>query len=202
MQRSTGIALLALATAGLGIPATGSQSESVRGTVEFNRRPASGAVVVLEGDPSSSPSMSGVTIDTVVMDQVGLEFTPAVLAVAPGSIVEFRNSDSVLHNIFSPGRTGTPFDLGTYGSDATRYQSFADSGAHVILCNIHPEMLAHVFVTSSRHVGITDETGRFEIVDVPPGSYRLTVWHPWARAHEQDVELERSLNLKIRLRSR
>ena len=37
--------------------------------------------------------------EPVLMDQVAIEFVPHILPITVGTIVEFRNSDSVLHNV-------------------------------------------------------------------------------------------------------
>jgi len=170
----------------------------VQGRVMVSNTPAAGAVVYLE-----SPTLAAATPrDTLVMDQISLRFVPRLLVVPPGTTVEFRNSDVVLHNIFGPGRPGPPFDLGTYASSATRYHSFNETGAHVVLCSIHPEMSAYVLVVPSEHFAVADESGRFRIEDVPPGSYRLGVWHRWTVPYEQEVDLADRLDLQIRLRSR
>lgn len=171
----------------------------VEGTVLLSSGPASGAVIYLEGVAATGAPQPR---DTAVMDQVGLRFVPQVLVVPPGTTVEFRNSDVVLHNIFGPGRPGAPFDLGTYASTATRSHTFLETGAHVVLCNIHPEMSAYILVFPSEYIAVADINGRFRIEGVPPGTYRLGVWHRWTAPHEESVDLADRLDLQIRLSSR
>src|SRR5262249_41661615 len=47
------------------------------------------------------------------VDQRNLTFVPHVLAVLAGTTVEFLNSDTVLHNVFSPDPTADNMNLGT-----------------------------------------------------------------------------------------
>lgn len=111
------------------------------------------------------------------IDQVDLQFVPRVVVVAPGSTVEFPNSDAVMHNVFHPGRGASGFDLGTYPRTEARTFTFAEAGIYVMLCHVHPEMVGYVYVVPSPYRAATDESGGFTITDVPPGEYRLHVWH-------------------------
>src|SRR5579859_5830247 len=48
------------------------------------------------------------------MNQKNLQFDPHVLPVIVGQTVDFLNSDSVLHNVFSPDACADRFNLGTW----------------------------------------------------------------------------------------
>jgi plastocyanin len=109
------------------------------------------------------------------MDQKGMKFVPIVIAVAAGDSVRFLNHDGEDHNVYSPD--GEPFNLGTFKPGETRSQVFQEQGAYRINCSIHPEMLGYVFVAPSRHAAVVDRKGRYTIVNVPPGTYRLAVWN-------------------------
>ncbi|NIR63365.1 MAG: hypothetical protein GWN00_08045, partial [Aliifodinibius sp.] len=52
-----------------------------------------------------------------VMDQQNLTFIPHVLPIVVGTTVQFRNSDKVQHNIFTPSPAGDMFNLGTWKGD-------------------------------------------------------------------------------------
>lgn len=169
-NRVTTTALLVLL-----LPAgTAAQAGDVAGIVQRRGLPAPGAVVSL--DPGPSPGDGSPPPPRAVIDQTHLHFVPGVVVVRPGSTVEFLNSDPILHNVFSPGWSGEEFDLGTYPSGTSRSHTFTEPGSHVILCHVHPEMAAYVVVVDTPHHGVTDGRGRFRIEDVPPGTYRLSVW--------------------------
>lgn len=116
-------------------------------------------------------------IGTDRIDQVDLQFVPRAVVVTPGSTVEFPNSDVVMHNVFHPGPGTRGFDLGTYPQTEARNFTFTDPGIYVMLCHVHPEMVGYVFVVPSMWRAATDRDGAFSIPDVPPGEYRLHVWH-------------------------
>ena len=46
-----------------------------------------------------------------------------------------------------------------------------------VLCDAHPHMSAWMIVHDSPYVTVTDDKGAFKIGDVPPGAYRVTMWH-------------------------
>ena len=129
-------------------------------------------VQLIPADPENLPPGA----DSTVIDQSHLRFVPDILAVTAGTTVHFRNSDPIMHNVFSPHRRGADFDLGTYPIRRSRSYRFHEPGSYVILCHIHPEMSAWVVVVESPYFALTDDSGDFRIEDVPPGTYTLTTW--------------------------
>ena len=142
--------------------------------------------VVKAGGPSAvvlepvSAKPSSAASQTVTLDQRGLKFTPSLLVIQQGTTVEFRNSDSVSHNIFWPNISGNKklgHNLGTASSGQTVRFEFDNPGNVQILCNIHPEMSANIVVSPSPYFAQTDAAGAYSINDVPAGAYKATAWH-------------------------
>jgi hypothetical protein len=46
-----------------------------------------------------------------------------------------------------------------------------------VVSDTAPHMTAWVIVHDSPYLAVTDARGAFRIEDVPPGAYRVTVWH-------------------------
>ena len=69
---------------------------------------------------------------------------------------------------------------------------FAREGVVRVFCNIHASMSAVIVVVGSPYFATTKRDGSFEIANVPPGQYSLTVFHE--RASEATL---RELNRKI-----
>jgi plastocyanin len=160
---------LALSAPGPWLAAQGSLS----GRVTLDAEAAPGAVVYLV--PSGSTATAPV-LNTVI-DQRSLRFRPPLVVVTPGSVVAFLNSDSLLHNVFSPGGPDGPFDLGTYTTGERRERTFSGVGTHVILCHVHPEMVAYIVTVPTAWYAVADSAGQYDVRAVPPGVYRLTVAH-------------------------
>lgn len=108
--------------------------------------------------------------------QQGKRFQPHLLVVPSGSIVDFPNLDPIFHNVFSLF-DGKRFDLGLYEAGTTRSVNFTRSGVCYVFCNIHPEMSAVVVVVDAPYFTTSSAAGTFSIPDVPPGRYKLSVWH-------------------------
>lgn len=115
--------------------------------------------------------------------QKNKEFSPHVLVVPVGSVVEFPNADPFFHNVFSLF-DGRRFDLGLYEAGSTRGVTFGKEGISYIFCNIHPEMSAVVIALSTPFYAVEDKQGAFRIPDVPADEYLLQVWVQGADAGE------------------
>ncbi len=102
-------------------------------------------------------------------------FTPHILVVPVGAVVDFPNDDPFFHNVFSLF-DGKRFDLGLYEAGATKQVTFNSPGVSYIFCNIHPEMSAVVLATKTPYYAISNSAGDFFIANVPPGRYQLNVW--------------------------
>jgi plastocyanin len=183
---------LASPVGGGSLTAQGAEVEGVVG----GAAPTGDIVVYLEARTSSSQARPR---ESPLVDQRDLRFIPTVTAVSSGTVVEFRNSDPILHNVFSPGAEA--FDLGTYPQGESRSHQFTEHGPHVILCNVHPEMYAYVVVVPTPHHAVTTPDGRFRMENVPAGSYTLEVWRArrpalsWDLVVPADGTLSLSLNL-------
>jgi plastocyanin len=139
------------------------------------------AVVWLE---SGAPrAVEPVTAEIGTSDK---EFSPHVLVVPAGSTVGFPNHDPFNHNVFSLSEEN-PFDLGLYGRGETRTARFARPGIVRVYCNVHAQMSAIVVVRDNPYFAQPASDGSFTLPSVPPGRYRLHLWHE--RAPEVTQEL-------------
>jgi plastocyanin len=156
---------------------TASHLASVRKHLDY-----SGVVVWLE--PASSPVLLPTAQSHALMIQKQKTFSPHVLAVRVGTTVDFPNYDPIFHNAFS-NYNGQLFDIGLYAPGTSRSISFRREGIVRVFCNIHPTMSAVIAVLNSPYFSVSTKAGTYQIADVPPGSYRLHVFHE--RATEQTL---------------
>ena len=147
-----------------------------------NRKDFSGVVIALKPLEGSAPLAGD---KHAVMLQKDKTFSPHVLAVEAGSVVDFPNADPIFHNAFS-SYSGQVFDIGLYPPGTTRSLRFAREGVVRVFCNIHSSMSAVIVVLGSPYFATTKRDGAFEISDVPPGDYQLNVFHE--RASEATLE--------------
>jgi len=167
--------------------------------------PALGANLVIHVQSPEGTALAGVVVTAraldaparraapvhAVIDQVQRAFVPDLLIVPVGSTVEFPNSDTVNHQIYSfsaPKR----FQLPLYRGKPYPPVLFEQSGVVTLGCNIHDEMLAYLVITDASFFGRTDASGAWS-AEVARGRYRIAVWHP--RLREDAGELERELTV-------
>ena len=119
------------------------------------------------------------------LDQKGMRFLPHVMTIVVGDTVKFLNHDSLVHNVYSPDGEG--YNLGSFKQDEVRTYTFSKPGPYSQLCSIHPEMLGYVFVGQNPYASPVDKKGAFEIKNVPPGTYKLSVWNSHLKAADKTV---------------
>lgn len=157
----------------------------IRGTVKSSEGVLENAVVYIdkiEGKTFRPPE------EPRLLAQNGLVFVPHVLPILVGTEVNFPNKDVVLHNVFSPGYTSR-FNLGTYSQGTSKTKVFDKSGIVLLLCNIHHEMSAFIVIAETPYFSVTDEEGKYSIRNVPPGEYKLLVWHERMMPQIRDIEV-------------
>jgi plastocyanin len=103
-------------------------------------------------------------------------FHPSLLVIPVGGKVEFPNHDPFFHNVFSLFE-GKRFDLGLYESGTTQTVTFDKPGISFIFCNIHAQMSAVIIAMATPYYAVSDARGDLSIANVPPGRYRLQVFH-------------------------
>jgi plastocyanin len=153
---------------------------------EFDRM-----VVILEGGkPASKPPVDA------VLNQHGSHFDPELIVVPTGSTVQFPNLDPIFHNVFSLSKA-RKFDLGYYPQGQSRSVKFNDAGVVQVYCHIHAAMYAAIVVTDSPWYDKPESDGSFSFSNVPPGRYRLTVWHKIAGYRRVDVVVPESGSVEV-----
>ena len=148
------------------VPGTKGESRNETGQI-----PAVIWLTPLDGVQTSFPD----TGRKYTLLQKNKQFSPHVLVVPVGSVVQFPNADPFFHNVFSLF-DGRRFDLGLYEAGSTRGVTFGKEGISYIFCNIHPEMSAVVIALFTPFNAVGDPLGAFRIQNVPPDDYLLQVW--------------------------
>lgn len=118
-----------------------------------------------------------------VMLQKNKMFTPHILPIVTGTMVDFPNADPIFHNAFSY-YNGQIFDVGLYPPGKSKSVRFSRPGVVRVFCNIHPTMSSIILVLNTEFFTTTAKDGSFEL-ELPPGEYDLNVFHE--RATEQTL---------------
>jgi plastocyanin len=176
----------------------------IKGTVTIGGKPASGAVVSIEGlsKEQLKHQMSLHKPQKGMIDQRNLKFIPTVVAIMVGETVDFPNHDKSWHNVYSKGGAND-FDLGLYPPGKSRSKKFDKPGVARILCNAHPDMEAFVVVKDHPFFSVTDNRGNYQIENIPLGRVRVQTWYPNLEIRSEPVEIVRdgevfALNVELK----
>jgi hypothetical protein len=126
----------------------------------------------------------------VVIDNARCVFVPHVAATMVGGKTRVKNSDAILHN--THGFLGKPtiFNVALPNKeqlvDITK--RLTKPGPVRVLCDAHPHMMAWLYVHDSPYVATTDDRGGYRIEGIPPGTYRITMWHEGFRTKGTDKD--------------
>jgi plastocyanin len=192
--------LFALALAGAATPLAAA-SLSVR-VVDASGMPVRDAVVTLR--PAGSAARPAHAGGRFVISQQNMQFHPFLTIIPVGSDVSFPNYDNTKHHVysFSPAKK---FELKLFAKDQSRTVHFDKAGVVALGCNIHDQMSAFIVVTDSAWTARTNGQGMATFADAPNAPGRVTVWHPYLKAPNNEVEQavgpgQRSVNFQVRLR--
>lgn len=137
-------------------------------------RPVKEALVYLKG---VAQGKGFPVIGPLVLDQRGETFIPHVMVIPVGATVELRNSDSEMHNLHSFSVKNSSFNEGISEGGASLFKKFDMAEVVRLGCDIHKEMQAWIVVRDNPYYALTGEDGHFNIDEIPPGTYKLLLWH-------------------------
>lgn len=130
------------------------------------------SLVALDSPPALHPP-----VEPLVITQRDQEFEPYVTALVVGSRVSFPNRDAIRHQVYSISKP-KKFEIPLYGAGAGETITFDQPGIVSLGCNIHDWMSAHIVVLETPFFMKTPADGLAALASLPPGRYRLDVWHP------------------------
>jgi plastocyanin len=165
---SFSIAVMQIAVSGVALAAT------LDVTVNNGKKPVQDAVVFaipLDGKVAMSPA------EPASVDQIDKQYVPHVTPIQVGATVSFPNSDNIRHHVYSFSPTLT-FEIPLYQGMPSEPIVFDKPGPVTLGCNIHDWMTGYIFVAESQYFAVTGEDGKATLEGLPPGDYKVAVWHP------------------------
>lgn len=115
--------------------------------------------------------------DEFVLDQNGCQFVPRVLVVPEGATLTIKNSDGILHNIHTYSEENQPINKAQPKFLKKITASFDKPEIIRVTCDVHNWMSGYIVVVDNPYYAVTDEAGKFELTDIPPGTYTIEYWH-------------------------
>lgn len=123
------------------------------------------------------------------LNQKNQTFVPRVLAITKGTTVEIINEDKIYHNVFSYSRIQS-FNIGKRPTGVVYDQTFDNSGAIQVFCNIHPNMSSYVLVLETPYFVKPDDEGYYVFNNIPSGKYWLEIFHPEFGTEKRQITIK------------
>jgi hypothetical protein len=133
-------------------------------------------VYVQSGDALNLYSFEQPTT-AALLERKGCRYEPHVLALRTGQQLAISNVDPTQHNTHPQPKSNLEWNQ-TQVPGATFIKTFDRPETFIpFRCNQHPWEKAYVGVFSHPFFAVTDESGRYRIEGLPPGTYTLGIWH-------------------------
>jgi len=186
---------------------------AIEGRITFGGTPPSPLIVpeggsqqVLHVDPSGAlgyavvflpdaPPTQRAVSTTATIAQRSFVFAPQVLAMRAGTTVRFTNDDPASHNVRAQdANPANTFSISTAsGSVGPNTHRFATTHGRPLQlsCDIHPWMVAWIYVFDHDCFAVTDTEGAFRIANVSAGRLTVAIRQPSGR-------LTRNVTVEVR----
>lgn len=128
--------------------------------------------------------------EPVKLDQSACRYKPHVFGVRVGQPIEITNSDSTLHNVHALASNNREFNFGQHFAGQKNTERFESPEVMVTFkCDVHSWMNAYAGVVEHPYFAVTSGGGRFELEDLPAGTYTLEAWHEKLGRQTQTVTI-------------
>ena len=142
-------------------------------------------IVYLQGEalrdwPSAAPQ-------NIAIDNRNCRFEPHVNVSIVDSSVEVKNSDEIYHTTHLYGPPGfREFNPGMRTKGDSEKTILNRPGIYLVKCDRHGWMSAFLRVDRHPFQAVTGVKGHFQISGIPPGTYRVGMFHERFRPEPQD----------------
>ncbi len=160
----------------------------------------SDVVISVEGIGRGKPIVPEKTV--ITFENRTCRFLPRTSVAVVGNVLEIVNSDPILHNthVRVDNRSGpTIMNVVQPAGVDVIIKPLQIAGFFDIRCDAHTFMQASIHVFEHPYYALTDKTGRFEMAQVPPGTYRLRMWHEALGARTKTITVPPSGSLTLDL---
>jgi hypothetical protein len=114
----------------------------------------------------------------VELAQKGCLYTPRVFGIRVGQTLDVVNADATLHNVHALPMVNEEFNKSQPLQNSRMKHVFTSPEVMVrFKCDVHAWMAAYVGVLPHPYFAVSDEAGRFELKNLPPGKYTIEAWH-------------------------
>jgi hypothetical protein len=105
-----------------------------------------------------------------------------------GQPLEIVNDDPTLHNIHAVPKANTEFNTGQPIQGMKTTHTFTAKEVMMpFKCDVHGWMNAYLGILDHPYFAVSGTDGKFELKNVPPGTYTIEAWHEKAGTQTQSV---------------
>ena len=131
-----------------------------------------------------------VPTEPVKLDQQACRYQPHVLGIRAGQKLAISNSDDTLHNVHALASANREFNKGQHVKNMVDEKVFTKPEVMVhFKCDVHNWMHAFVGVLNHPYFAVTHDGGKFDLKDLPAGTYTVEAWHEKLGTQTQTVTL-------------
>jgi plastocyanin len=128
--------------------------------------------------------------EAVKLDQQGCRYQPRVFGVQVGQPIEIVNSDETMHNVHALPEVNQEFNFGQVIKGQRNTRTFTAREVMVrFKCDVHGWMTAYAGVLDHPYFAVSKDGGRFELKNLPAGTYTVEAWHEKLGTQAQSVTI-------------
>jgi len=112
--------------------------------------------------------------------------------------IKIKNFDPVLHVLQFSRENQVLFNL-PLPAGGNIIKKIGEAGIIQVKCLIHPFMKTIIAVMDTPYYVLSDQDGYFQVPEIEPGKYLLSIWHESFGSMEKEIEIApgRTLNLSF-----
>lgn len=133
------------------------------------------------------------------LDQKKCTYDPHIVLMQPGDL-KVTTSDPIPHNIHSYSEANRTYNESMNSLNREMTLHFARPERVSLKCDLHGWMQAYVVVAANPYYAITKHEGRFDLRNVPAGTYQLKVWQETLGEATQSVTVEAGKTTRVDFR--
>ena len=138
---------------------------------------------------------------TLVIENRHCHFIPHVQSGMVGDLYEIKNSDPVLHNTHLHLDESTLMNVAMPPNGKNVKKMVMQKGLINVKCDAHKFMQGWILISDNPYSAVSDQDGKYTISDIPPGKYKITIWHEGIFSQEKEVTIspDKKINLSMDL---
>ena len=122
-----------------------------------------------------------------ILDQKGCWYAPLVSGIQVGQVLQIINSDPMMHNVNAMPNFNAAMPKGV---PPMKKKFKKKKVMFRIKCNVHPWMKSYVGILDHPYYATSGADGTYEIKDLPPGKYTLSVWHEKMKKFSEEITVK------------